>query len=172
MLKQVLYFCFFITAFSTCAQDTGVSVFVDPIIGTDGHGHTYPGACMPFGMVQLSPDTRLSGWDGCSGYHYSDKVIYGFSHTHLSGTGCPDYGDIMLMPATGKLQFGQKKYASSFSHSNEKAAAGYYSVKLDKYNVKAELTVTERTGLHKYTFPKASDAHVILDLKHRDRVVY
>src|SRR5881394_4053906 len=84
--------------------------YVDPFIGTGGHGHTYPGASMPFGMVQLSPDTRLKGWDGCSGYHYNDHKIYGFSHTHLSGTGCSDYGDILLMPTTGKPQFSNKKY--------------------------------------------------------------
>jgi predicted alpha-1,2-mannosidase len=172
MHKHTLCFCLCLLIYGAGAQNAGPAVFVDPIIGTDAHGHTYPGPCMPFGMVQLSPDTRLTGWDGCSGYHYSDKAIYGFSHTHLSGTGCPDYGDIMLMPTTGKLQLGQKQYASPFKHSNEKAGAGYYSVLLDKYDVKAELTVTPRTGLHQYTFPKSADAHIILDLKHRDKVEY
>ncbi len=144
--------------------------YVDPFIGTGGHGHTYPGATVPFGMVQLSPDTRLRGWDGCSGYHYSDTRIYGFSHTHLSGTGCSDYGDVLLMPTLGKATWKNKKYASTFKKENEKATAGYYSVFLDKPGVKAELTATTRTGLHKYTFPKTDAANIILDLNHRDRL--
>jgi predicted alpha-1,2-mannosidase len=146
------------------------SAYVNPFIGTGGHGHTFPGATVPFGMVQISPDTRLKGWDGCSGYHYSDNRIYGFSHTHLSGTGCSDYGDVMLIPTVGKLQFNKKNYASTFKKENEKASAGYYSVFLDKPKVKAELTSTTRTGLHKYTFPKSSSANIILDLTHRDKV--
>src|SRR5215217_1244020 len=96
--------------------------YVNPFIGTGGHGHTYPGPSLPFGMMQLSPDTRLTGWDGCSGYHYSDTVVYGFSHTHLSGTGIPDYGDILFMPTTGKPQFVNTQYASGFQKKNEKAA--------------------------------------------------
>lgn len=152
------------------AQPTDYSTFVNPFIGTGGHGHTFPGVTVPFGMMQLSPDTRLSGWDGCSGYHYSDKKIYGFSHTHLSGTGCSDYGDILLMPTVGKPEFSNKKYSSNFSKENEKAEAGYYSVVLDKGKIKVELTATTRTGLHKYTFPKSGSANVILDLTHRDRV--
>ena len=142
--------------------------YVDPFVGTGGHGHTFPGPTMPFGMVQLSPDTRLKGWDGCSGYHYSDKLIYGFSHTHLSGTGCSDYGDILLVPTVGKPQFSNKKYSSPFKKESEKASAGYYSVFLDKPKVKVELTATTRTGLHKYTFPKSSSSNIILDLTHRD----
>ena len=113
--------------------------YVDPFIGTGGHGHTYPGATLPHGMVQLSPDTRLDGWDGCGGYHYSDNYIYGFTHTHLSGTGVSDYGDILLMPATGKPSPDNKIYGSKFSHANEKATAGFYSVKLDDDNITAEL---------------------------------
>lgn len=150
---------------------------VDPMIGTDGHGHTFPGATAPFGMVQLSPDTRVDdSWDGCSGYHYSDSLIYGFSHTHLSGTGCSDYGDILLMPGTGTIHYtngadGKPGYRSSFSHKNEHAEAGYYSVVLDKYNVKAELTASPRVGVHRYTYPKGSDAWVLLDLQHRDEVL-
>src|SRR5882672_11577956 len=102
------------------------SAYVNPFIGTGGHGHTFPGAVVPFGMVQLSPDTRIDGsWDGCSGYHYSDSVIYGFSHTHLSGTGCSDYGDIMLMPMLGKPSVDNKIYSSKFLHSKEKAGPGY-----------------------------------------------
>ena len=103
---------------------------VNPFIGTGGHGHTYPGATAPFGMVQLSPDTRLEGWDGCGGYHYSDSVIYGFSHTHLQGTGVSDYGDILLMPCT-QFANGDKcrdRYKSGFKKESESAHAGYYSV--------------------------------------------
>lgn len=147
--------------------------YVNPLIGTDGHGHTYPGATLPFGAVQLSPDTDIEGWDWCSGYHYSDKSIMGFSHTHLNGTGCSDYGDIMLMPTTGEPAFipGSKEkpeegYRSKFSHANEVAKAGYYSVLLDKYKIKVELTATKRAGFHKYTFPKSDMANVIIDLKH------
>lgn len=153
------------------AQVTGNAQYVNPMIGTGGHGHTFPGATVPFGMVQLSPDTRIDdSWDGCSGYHYSDSVIYGFSHTHLSGTGCSDYGDINLMPFVGAVNVDSKKYASEFSHKDETAAAGYYAVKL-KNKVKAELTATTRVGFHKYTFPKAEHAGIILDLTHRDKTL-
>jgi len=147
------------------------SALVNPFIGTGGHGHTYPGATLPFAMVQLSPDTRIDGsWDGCGGYHYSDSVIYGFSHTHLSGTGCSDYGDIMLMPFTGVFDTG-KKIQSKFSHTNEKASPGFYSVKLDDSNVQVELTSTLRSGFHKYSFPQGSNANILLDLTHRDQVL-
>src|ERR1035437_7340402 len=124
--------------------------YVNPFVGTGGHGHTCPGPTAPFGMVQLSPDTRLDGWDGCSGYHYTDSVIYGFSHTHLSGTGCSDYGDILLMPTTGEVKFKNTDYASPFSHLKEKAEPGYYSVYLEKPGVAVELTATLRAGFHKY----------------------
>ena len=145
--------------------------YVDPMIGTGGHGHTYPGAVVPHGMVQLSPDTRLEGWDGCSGYHYSDNYIYGFTHTHLSGTGCSDYGDILLMPMSGTPSPDNKVYGSSFSHANEKASPGYYAVKLDDDDINVELTTTERVGLHKYSFTKAGNVNIILDLEHRDEVI-
>lgn len=144
--------------------------YVDPMIGTGGHGHTYPGAVLPHGMVQLSPDTRLEGWDGCSGYHYSDDYIYGFTHTHLSGTGCSDYGDILLMPMGGTPSPDNKVYGSKFSHANERASAGYYAVRLDDENIFAELTTTTRVGFHRYMFSSA-EANVILDLKHRDEVI-
>jgi len=160
-----------------CTTDNLTSL-VDPFIGTGGHGHTYPGASVPFGMVQLSPDTRLTGWDGCSGYHYSDSVIYGFSHTHLSGTGVSDYGDVLFMPTTGeiKLERGSSNntnsgYCSKFSHNNEFASPGYYSVTLDDYEIDVELTVTERTGFHKYTFPENEKSNIIIDLEHRDFVI-
>ena len=143
------------------------------MIGTGGHGHTYPGATVPFGMVQLSPDTRIDGsWDGCSGYHYDDSIIYGFSHTHLNGTGCTDYGDIMLMPTMGKHDFIPNQYGSKFSHSNEKATAGFYSVKLDKYNIDVSLTASTRVGFHQYVFNNAGQANIILDLNHRDKLLY
>ncbi|WP_396144774.1 GH92 family glycosyl hydrolase [Flavobacterium sp.] len=147
--------------------------YVNPMIGTGGHGHTYPGATVPFGMVQLSPDTRIDGsWDGCSGYHYDDSVIYGFSHTHLNGTGCTDYGDIMLMPTMGEHNFIPNEYGSKFSHSNEKATAGFYSVKLDKHNIDVRLTSSTRVGFHEYTFNNAGQANIILDLNHRDKLLY
>jgi len=146
--------------------------YVNPFIGTGGHGHTYPGATVPFGMVQLSPDTRIDGsWDGCSGYHYSDNVIYGFSHTHLNGTGCSDYGDIMLMPTMGEPSFDNKIYASTFSHQNEKVSAGFYSVKLDKHNIDIKLTTSTRVGFHEYTFNQNGLANIILDLNHRDKLL-
>jgi len=148
----------------------GVSSWVNPIIGTGGHGHTFPGPVWPFGMVQLSPDTRIDGsWDGCSGYHYSDSLIYGFSHTHLSGTGCSDWGDVMIMPVSGTPQYDSKNYRSSFSHKTETAKAGYYSCTLTKYQIRAELTVTPRVGIHQYVFlnTKASQG-IMVDLNHRD----
>ncbi len=153
-------------------ETTPPTTYVNPMIGTGGHGHTFPGATVPFGMVQLSPDTRIDGsWDGCSGYHYSDSVIYGFSHTHLSGTGCSDYGDIMLMPVKGQPVFDNKAYSSHFSHANETAAPCFYKVKLDKDNIEVELTATTRVGFHKYTFNHIGEASVILDLTHRDKLL-
>ena len=152
--------------------------YVDPFIGTGGHGHTFPGATRPFGMVQLSPDTRLTGWDGCSGYHYSDSIIYGFSHTHLSGTGISDYGDILLMPTVGEVYLNalangspDKGYASRFQHRFEHASPGFYSVKLDDDDIFVELTATQRAGLHRYSFPATNEANIILDLTHRDEVL-
>ncbi|MEQ6124880.1 GH92 family glycosyl hydrolase [Pseudotenacibaculum sp. MALMAid0570] len=156
-------------------KDKALISYVNPFIGTGGHGHTYPGATMPFGMMQLSPDTRLDGWDGCSGYHYSDEFIYGFSHTHLSGTGVSDYGDILLMP-TNKVVFNngankKEGYRAHFSHENETAEPGYYKVYLDDTNIHVELTVSKRSGIHKYNFPKKENQIIILDLEHRDEVL-
>ncbi|MDB5158959.1 MAG: hypothetical protein JWR50_3666 [Mucilaginibacter sp.] len=145
--------------------------YVDPFIGTGGHGHTYPGAVMPFGMVQLSPDTRLEGWDGCSGYHFTDSVVYGFSHTHLSGTGIFDYCDILFMPTTGTPQFKNTDYSSPFKKKNEFASPGFYKTRLDKYNIDVELTATTRAGMHKYTYPSTGQANIIIDLKHHDQVL-
>lgn len=152
--------------------------FVDPMIGTGGHGHTFPGATVPFGMVQLSPDTRWEDWDGSSGYHYSDKTIMGFSQTHLSGTGAPEYCDVLFMPTVGDVQIlpgdendSKTGYRSAFSHKNEKASPGYYSVILDDYKVKAELTATIRSGMQRYTFPESGSSNIIIDLKNRDFVL-
>lgn len=157
---------------SASAQNHNYASLVNPFIGTGGHGHTYPGASMPFGMMQLSPDTRLEGWDGCGGYHYSDSTIYGFSHTHLSGTGIPDYCDVLLMPFTGKVQWLNKEYASPFSHKNEKASPGYYEVLLNKHNIKAALTTTTRAGMHQYQFAEGDTlGSVLMDLQHRDEVL-
>lgn len=147
------------------------AAYVNPFVGTDAHGHTFPGATMPFGMVQLSPDTRLGGWDGASGYHYSDSEIYGFSHTALNGTGVGDYNDILLMPVVGEAVFINEEYKSPFKKENERAEAGYYSVFLDKPAVLAEMTASTRVGYHRYTFPESNEASIIIDLEHRDRVV-
>ncbi len=145
--------------------------YVDPFIGTGGHGHTFPGATVPFGMVQFSLDTRMNDWDGCSGYHTSDHTILGFSTTHLSGTGCSDYGDFRFMPIVGevKLDKGDESntasgYRSAFQHENEDAKAGYYAVLLDDYNTKVELTTGDRVGMMRCTFPKGADAHMFLDM--------
>ena len=156
--------------------------YVNPFVGTKNMGHTFPGATTPFGMVQLSPETNQEPYaiDGkynpetyryCSGYQYEDKTIFGFSHTHFSGTGHSDLGDFLVMPTVGKLNLEPGKadepnsgYHSQFSKNTEKASPGFYEVFLDDYNVKAELTATERVGFHKYTFPKSSDSHIILDL--------
>ncbi|HEY4047816.1 MAG TPA: GH92 family glycosyl hydrolase [Acidobacteriaceae bacterium] len=150
---------------------------VDIKIGTGGHGHTFPGATVPFGAVQLSPDTFNDQWDWCSGYHLSDTSIMGFSHTHLSGTGCGDLLDFLVMPGTGesKIVPGPRSnpdagYRSRFDHNDEHAEPGFYSVLLKDYGIRAELTATERAGLHRYTFPTGKDAptsgHIIVDLEH------
>ena len=163
--------------FTAAAQTRDFTSWVNPFIGTGGHGHTFPGATMPFGMVQLSPDTRIDNWDGSSGYHYSDDIIYGFSHTHLSGTGIPDGCDILFMPVSGPANFharpGEKElrnYAAKFSHSNEAAEPGYYRVRLDD-GIVAELTATTRVGFHRYTFPKTDIKSVLLNLLWRDKAL-
>ena len=174
-----LYFLVFFLMLCACNnqleyKENSLIKYVDPFIGTGGHGHTFPGASMPFGMMQLSPDTRLDGWDGCSGYHYSDDEIYGFSHTHLSGTGVSDYGDILLMPTNQAIlnngANGEKGYKSKFSHKNEVAQPGYYKVHLEDTNIDVELTVSKRSGIHKYEYPSSKDQVLILDLEHRDQL--
>lgn len=149
---------------------------VNPLIGTDAHGHTHPAACAPFGMMQLGPDTRYNGWDGCSGYHYSDSVIYGFSHTHLSGTGVEDLCDLLIVPQQGKavLEPGYKNpkgYGAKFSHKNEKAQAGYYEVKMDN-GIQVQLAARERSGIHTYIFDnKTKEKYILIDLDHRDKLL-
>ena len=154
----------------SCSEGS-LTTYVNPLVGTDGHGHTFPGAIVPFGQIQPSPDTRLEGWDGCSGYHYSDSVIYGFSHTHLSGTGCEDYGDVLLMPVSGewRTENGEWRegYKSHFSHKNETARAGYYKVLLDRTHTTVELTADRRVAYHRYTYAESQNG-IVLDLHHRD----
>ncbi|HQZ95937.1 MAG TPA: GH92 family glycosyl hydrolase [Pyrinomonadaceae bacterium] len=176
-MKTKLFAIIAVFAFSIglAAQTRDLAKWVNPFIGTGGHGHTFPGATMPFGMVQLSPDTRIDNWDGSSGYHYSDDTIYGFSHTHLNGTGIPDYCDVLFMPQTGAVRFADAvalSGGSKFSHANEHAEPGYYSVRLDDGNILAELTARTRVGFHRYTFPRSdSGANILIDLKWRDRVL-
>lgn len=155
----------FIIAVPLIHSQESLTRFVDPFIGTGGHGHVYPGATMPYGMVQLSPDNGTEGWDWTSGYHYSDSTIKGFSHTHLSGTGIGDLCDILMMPAI--MRDPQANYSSSFSHAEESAAPGYYRVRLKDPNIVAELTATTRAGFHRYTFPQSDQSKIIIDLGHR-----
>ena len=160
-------------AATTAAPAQQLTSYVDPFIGTGGHGHVFLGANVPFGAVQVGPQNIFKGWDWCSGYHYSDSLLTGFSHTHLSGTGASDLGDVLLMPYTGAIKTDKGRqaaphqgYLSRYSHQREKAEPGYYAVTLDDYNIRVELTSTARVGLHRYTFPAGSPpAHVIIDLK-------
>lgn len=179
-----LIFCLLAAAFSTASaqQNQNLLPYVKPMIGTSKMGHTFPGATVPFGAVQLSPDTDTIPYemDGkynpdvykyCAGYQYGDKTIVGFSHTHFSGTGHSDLGDFLVMPTSGKLQMNpgtaakpETGFRSTFSHDNETAEANYYKVLLDEGSITAELTTTTRVGLHRYTFPKGGESHIILDL--------
>lgn len=180
MNKNLFYSLLFLPFITNAQQD--LSKYVKPIIGTEKMGHTYPGATVPFGAVQLSPETdtisyELNGkYNGevykyCAGYRYEDKSIVGFSHTHFSGTGHSDLGDFLIMPTQGKLQMNpgtandtKSGFRSAFSHKNEVAEAGYYKVKLDDDNILAEMTATKRVGMHQYTFKKSDESHIILDL--------
>jgi len=162
--------CFCLVSTVICAQSEPVD-YVNPMIGTAGHGHVYPGAAVPFGFVQVSPDTTNTSWDGCSGYNYSDTNLLGFSFNHLTGTGCPDLGNILLVPTVGELKLSPEKVPAErlptrFSHDQEEAYPGYYRVFLPEYKVNVELTATTRVGLQRYTFPKTESAHVVLDLWH------
>lgn len=138
--------------------------YVNTFIGAADNGHTFPGACVPFGLIQASPETNAVGWQYCSGYNYQDSQIWGFSQTHLNGTGCMDLGDLLVMPVTGQRV--RSDYKSPFDKSTESATPGYYTVKLNKYDVKAELTATEHVALHRYTYHKADSASLLLDLQH------
>ncbi|WP_230383821.1 GH92 family glycosyl hydrolase [Pedobacter endophyticus] len=181
MIKKIILPCFMLSSLLASAQQNLVQ-YVKPIIGTSKMGHTYPGATVPFGAVQLSPETDTISYEVngkyngdvykyCAGYKYEDKTITGFSHTHFSGTGHSDLGDFLIMPTQGKLQLNpgtadnpKGGYRSAYSHTNETAEAGYYKVKLDDDNITAELTATNRVGMHQYTFPKSDQSHIILDL--------
>ncbi len=183
-MKKLFYLLITISSLNLFAQNKTKTPYdyVNPFIGTDDMGHTYPGAVVPFGLVQLSPETDsvlYSNGKGynpdvykyCAGYQYTDKTIVGFSHTHMNGTGHSDLGDFLIMPTVGKIKLnpGTKEnpdsgYRSRFSHGTEKASPGYYAVKLDDYNIDVELTASERVGFHKYKFPKTKDAHIILDM--------
>ena len=176
MKNFLLFFSFALLSILGCNQKKTEKLtnFVDPFIGTGYFGHTFPGATLPFAMVQLSPDTYTQGWTYAAGYNYADNSIMGFSHRHFSGVGMTALGDILLMPTvTDKIQVNpgsrenpDEGYRSRFDHVDETASPGYYSVKLKDYGVKVELTTTKRVGLHKYTFPKANNAHVLIDLGH------
>lgn len=157
--------------------------YVNPMIGTGGHGHTFPGAVTPHGMIQPSPDTRIDGWDACSGYYIADSLINGFSQTHVSGTGCADYGDILIMPTVGPKVIDNQidtlqnlPFASGFSHDSEIAEPGYYSVMLDRYGIRAESTASDRVALYRFTFPEvmSGEAGMVVDMdysiQHQDNL--
>ena len=152
----------------TAAGEPTVLDAVRPIIGTDDQGHTFPGACVPFGMVQLSPDTRTRGAESCAGYHYSDHTIIGFSHNHLSGTGCPELGNILMLPGVGPVQtpVSMQGAGQRFSHDQETAAPGYYRVVFPDQKITAELTASEHCGMHRYRFDSTEPPHVVIDLRH------
>lgn len=172
MIKYSLSLIFVLTLFVGCAsqekEHLKLTDHVNPFIGTDGPGNTYPGATVPFGMVQLSPDIGIPGWDRIAGYYYQDTIISGFSHTHLTGTGAGDLYDILVMPTNSRStkRIKENNYIpfSSYSHEKEKASPGYYSVDLLDFGIKAELTATERTGIHKYTFPEDQNSQIYIDL--------
>jgi len=155
----ILMICF---GLFTNAYAQSYTKYVNPFIGTTATGHTFPGATVPFGMVQLSPETGNFGWDYCSGYRYEDSTITGFAHTHLSGTGGIDLGDVLFFPFQGKTP---QHFVSKFSHANEKASPGYYAVILDNDGIKAELTASPHTGLHRYTFNGKAQPHILVDIQ-------
>ena len=167
-----LVFLFLLIIFSSCDKKEmakfQLTDYVNPFIGTDGPGNTYPGATVPFGMVQLSPDIGIPGWDRIAGYYYKDSIISGFSHMHLSGTGAGDLYDILVMPTNSKFneRIEENSYRpfSYFSHEKESASPGYYSVDLLNFDIKVELSATKRTGIQKYTFPKDTLSQIHIDL--------
>jgi len=178
MIKTFFIYCGFLLLFAACTsapkqthQDR-LTDFVNPFIGTAYHGHTYPGAAFPFGQIQLSPDNGTQGWDWCSGYHYSDSIVAGFSHLHLSGTGIGDLADISFLPVATEVTFLKdeknsdfvSRFAGKYIHDQESASPGYYSVILKNSGIKAEFTVTERAGMHRYTFPEDGASNLIINL--------
>lgn len=169
-LRNLTYAVIALLACWSCSSGEQSPVdYVNPFIGTGFHGHTYPGATVPFGAVQLSPDTRSGNWDACSGYHYDDTTLNGFSHTHLSGTGCIDLGDVLFRPTIQEADLAAEKciyQPAVFSHKDEKASVGYYSVVLKEEGIKVELTATTHVGMHRYTYPSGKEASVIIDLAH------
>lgn len=174
-IRPLIFGLFTVLLLSSCnVVELPLSQEVDPFIGTGGHGHTYPGATMPFGMVQLSPDTRLEGWDGCGGFHITDDVVYGFSHTHLQGTGVSDYGDILLMPTVGPMDTGsvwRERYRDRFVPGSQAAHAGYYRCSLERSGVEVELTASERVGFHRWTLNRRDTMQLVVDLAHRDDLI-
>ena len=152
------------------SNSEGLLKYVDPYIGSGFHGHVFVGTSVPYGMVQVGPNNIHKGWDWCSGYHYSDSILIGFSHTHLNGTGCADLGDIMIMPMNeirterGEQEDISNGYASRYSHNTETARPEYYSVMVERYNIKAEMTATNRVGFHRYTYPKGKPASILVNL--------
>jgi putative alpha-1,2-mannosidase len=192
-MRNIILLLLFMLAISACdnsasknnsvVSKTDFTQFVNPFIGTSKMGHVYPGATAPFGMVQLSPQTNFEAmltdegvyntetYTYCAGYQYRDSTILGFAHTNFSGTGHSDLGDFLVMPTTGNLvldplksEDGNKGFYSIFSHETEEASPGYYKVDLNSYNIKAELTASERVGFHQYTFPESEEAHIVLDM--------
>jgi predicted alpha-1,2-mannosidase len=167
-MKNLGLFLLMLYTVSAFTQKHKLTEYVNPFIGTDGPGNTYPGATVPYGLVQLSPDIGIGGWDRISGYFYQDSIISGFSHMHLSGTGAGDLYDILVMPTNSRfskrIPENNNKPFSKFSHDKEAASPGYYSVQLLDYDIKAELTATKRTGIHRYTFPEDSLSQIHVDL--------
>lgn len=184
LLTALIALIFFAAQIHAQIPDEDLTQYVNPFIGTQEMGHVFPGACVPFGMVQLSPDTdtvpyavggKYTGtvYRYCAGYQYNDPTIVGFSHTHFSGTGHSDLGDFLIMPTVGDLKLNpgtsdnpESGYRSRYSHEREKAEPGYYSVQLDDYGIKAEMTTSSHVGFHQYTFPESKDAHIVLDMNH------
>lgn len=179
-MKKILLYAVLATTTLACSQTqqktaapVDYDLYVDQFIGTGYHGHTFLGASVPFGAIQVGPQNIVKGWDWCSGYHYSDSILIGFSHTHMNGTGISDGGDLLIMPYTGdrKTYCGtqdkpESGYASFYSHDREEARLGYYSLMLDRYDIKAEMTASERSAMHRYTYPASTDtARIIIDLK-------
>ena len=175
--KTLFFLFFFCSALTSCSTEqdkkgNDYTQFVDPLIGSGGHGHVFVGASVPFGAIQAGPSNFHKGWDWCSSYHYSDSIVKGFSHLHLSGTGCTDLGEFLIMPAVGDLKMNpgsqenpENGYASYYNHNTEKVEPGYYKVHLDTYDIDIEMTTSERVALHKITYPKSDNAKIIIDLE-------